>query len=246
MRAGFLNKRAFPLKQSRYSPFSNHTASTMQTHPISNDSILTALNWRYATKKFDPTRKISPADWQVLEQALVLSPSSFGLQPWKFLVITDQAIKEALVPFSWGQQQVADCSHLVVFSHRKEITPEYLDRFLQRIVEVRGVPLESLSGYRSLMAEKIFKGPLRNQIGEWNRLQAYIAFGSLLTCAAMMGIDTCPMEGLEPAKYDEILNLEERGLTTSAACPVGYRAADDPYATYPKVRFETKDLVEYI
>ena len=218
----------------------------MQTTPISTDSLLHSLNWRYATKKFDPTRKIPQAHWNVLEQALVLSPSSFGLQPWKFLVVTDPATKEALVPFSWNQRQVADCSHLVVFAYKKEINLEHIDAFLQRIVEVRGVTLESLAGYRKLMSEKIVEGPLRDQVKEWNQRQAYIAFGNFMTCAALLGIDTCPMEGLEPSKYDEILGLSERGLATAAACPTGYRAADDPYATLPKVRCETKDLVEYI
>ena len=218
----------------------------MQPTPTSSDSLLCALRWRYATKKFDPARKISPTEWAVLEEALVLSPSSFGLQPWKFLVITDQATKEALVPVSWGQRQVADCSHLVVFAHKKEMDGDYIDAFLRRIAEVRGVTLESLAAYRQLMVGKIVEGPLRAQVKEWNQRQSYIAFGNFMTCAAMMGIDTCPIEGLEPDKYDEILGLSERGLATGAACPAGYRAADDKYATLPKVRFETKDLGEYI
>ncbi len=218
----------------------------MQTTPISTDALLTSLRWRYATKKFDPTRKIPQAHWDALEEALVLSPSSFGLQPWKFLVITDQATKESLVPVSWGQQQVADCSHLVVFAYQKEMNVEHIDAFLRRMVEVRGVTLESLAAYRELMVGKIVEGPLREQVKDWNQRQAYIAFGNFMTSAALLGIDTCPIEGLEPAKYDEILGLSARGLATAAACPTGYRAADDKYATLPKVRFETKDLVEYI
>jgi len=213
---------------------------------ISNDSLLDSLRWRYATKKFDPTRKISPADWKVLEEALILSPSAFGLQPWKFIVITDQATKESLVQVSHGQRQVADCSHLVVFAHKKEMDIEYIDAYLRRIIEVRGGTMESLAGYRKMMAGTLIDGPERERIATWNQRQTYIAFGSFMTCAALMGIDTCPMEGLEPAKYDEILRLPERGLMTGAACPVGYRAADDRYAALPKVRFETKDLVEYI
>lgn len=218
----------------------------MQPNLISNDALLTQLRWRYATKQFDPTRKIPVADWKALEEALVLSPSSFGLQPWKFLVVTDQATKEALVPVSWGQRQVADCSHLVVFAYKKEITLDYIDANLQRMVDVRGGTLESLAAYRKLMSDKIIDGPLRHQIKEWNQRQAYIAFGSFMTCAALRGIDTCPMEGLEPEKYDEILGLTQRGFAAVAACPTGYRSADDRYASLPKVRFETKDLVEYI
>ncbi|MCX6967623.1 MAG: NAD(P)H-dependent oxidoreductase [Verrucomicrobia bacterium] len=218
----------------------------MQITPISTDSLVRSLCWRYAVKKFDPTRKIPQATWSALEEALMLTPSSFGLQPWKFIVITDQATKEALVPVSWNQRQVADCSHLVVFAYKKEMDLDHIDTFLQRIVEVRGVTPESLAGYRSLLVDKIIKGPLQDQIQEWNLRQSYIAFGNFMTSAALLGIDTCPMEGLEPAKYDEILGLTDRGLATAAACPTGYRATDDPYASLAKVRFEAKDLVEYI
>ena len=218
----------------------------MKQDLISNDALLQQLRWRYATKQFDATRKISTEDWCALEEALVLTPSSFGLQPWKFFVITDQATKEALVPHSCGQRQVADCSHLVVFAHRKEITAEYLEVFLRRMAEVWGVTAESLAAYRGLMEGKIFHSPLRDQIEEWNRRQTYIAMGNFMTCAALRGIDTCPMEGFESAKYDEILGLAERGLSAALVCPAGYRAAADKYATLPKVRFETRDLVEYI
>ena len=218
----------------------------MNPNLISNDALLEQLRWRYATKQFDPARKISADDWNALEEALVLTPSSFGLQPWKFLVITDPAIKASLVPFSWGQQQVADCSHLVVFSHLKEIDAEYLERFLQSVVDARGVTMESLAAYRGLMESKIFNSPLRDQIQEWNHRQTYTALGSFMTCAALRGIDTCPMEGLVPAKYDEILGLTERGLTTGAACPAGYRAADDAYAGHRKVRFEKQNVIEHI
>ena len=217
----------------------------MHPSPISNASLLDSLRWRYATKKFDPSRKISPADWQTLEEALVLSPSAFGLQPWKFIVITDQATKEALVPVSWGQRQVADCSHLVVFAHKKLIDADFVEENLRRIAEVRGMPMESLAGYRKVIAGTLFEGPASGQLEAWSQRQTFIALGNFMTCAAMMGIDTCPMEGLIPAKYDEILGLTERGLTTGAACPAGYRAADDPYAKHPKVRFEKKDVLEY-
>lgn len=216
-------------------------------HPtIPTDALLHSLRWRYATKKFDPTRKIPQADWNVLEEALVLSPSAFGLQPWKFIVITDPAVKESLVSVSHGQRQVADCSHLVVFAHKKEMDLDYIDAYLRRIVEVRGGTMEALAGYRQMMSGTLIDGPEREGIANWNQRQTYIAFGTFMTCAALMGIDTCPMEGLEPAKYDEILGLAARGLTTGAACPAGYRAADDRYASLAKVRFETKDLVEYI
>ena len=117
---------------------------------------------------------------------------------------------------------------------------------MQRIAEVRGVPLESLAGYRKLIAANLLDGTAREQHAAWNQRQTYIAFGNFVTCAALLGIDTCPMEGIDSAKYDEILGLTERGFATGAACPAGYRAAGDPYATHPKVRFSTEQMVEYI
>lgn len=218
----------------------------MDSHTLSPDLLLRALRWRYATKKFDPSRKIAAEEWKALEEALVLTPSAFGLQPWKFLVITDQATKEKLVPASWGQRQVADCSHLVVFTHKRDLSSEFIEKYLRRIAEVRGVSLESLEGFRKVIAGTVIDGPAAEHIQFWNQRQTYLAFGSFMTCAALLGIDTCPIEGLLPAQYDEILGLAERGLTTGAACPAGYRAADDRYATLPKVRFAPEDVLEYI
>ena len=213
---------------------------------ISNDLLLQQLRWRYATKKFDATRKIPDTDWKALEHALILTPSSFGLQPWKFIVIKDPDVREALVPFSWGQRQVAEASHFVVFAIKTNLTKDDVDAYIARIAEVRSVSVESLAPFRELMMGKIIEGPLRAQLDEWTKRQAYIALGNFMTCAALLGIDTCPMEGIEPGKYDEILKLPERGLATAVACPAGYRAADDKYAAMPKVRFKAEELIDYV
>jgi nitroreductase len=212
----------------------------------SNEAVLNALNWRYATKQFDPARRIPETDWKTLEEALILSPSAFGLQPWKFLVITDQATKEKLVPVSWNQRQVADCSHLVIFAHPKTLDLDFVDRFLKRTAEVRGVPVESLAGYREVITKSLLEGPEQDTLSSWSRRQTFIALGNFLTTAALLGIDACPMEGIAPSEYDRILGLDQRGLVTCAACPVGYRAETDKYATLAKVRFEPKDVIEYI
>jgi len=208
---------------------------------VSPSSILDALQFRYATKQFDPARKIDAATWSALEQSLVLTPSSFGLQPWKFLVITDHAVREQLVEHSWGQRQVADCSHLVVMAVRTSVDEAYIDRFIARIAEVRGVPAQSLAGYRGMMA-----GSLGMMTPDWAAKQAYIALGQFMLAAAMLGLDTCPMEGFLPAKYDEILGLSSQGLTTAVLCPAGYRAATDKYATLPKVRWAADDVIARI
>jgi nitroreductase len=212
---------------------------------ITGESLLQQLTWRYATKKFDPAKKVSTADWAVLEQALILTASSYGLQPWKFIVVTDPALKAKLRPASWNQSQVEDCSHLVVFTAKQEVSEADVDRFIARIAEVRGASVDSLAGYKGFMVGDLVNGARAAIIKEWAARQAYIAMGNLLTSAAVLGIDTCPFEGIEPAKYDEILGLAGTGYATVAACPVGYRAADDKYASAPKVRFQAKDVVDH-
>lgn len=213
---------------------------------ITTQQLLDAQNWRYATKIFDATKKI-PADvWQTLEQTLVLSPSSFGLQPYRFLIVQDAAKLAALLPHSWGQKQVVDCSHYVVFTARTALTKEEIDRFIARIIEVRHVPAESLKFYRDMMIGDLINGARSKIIGEWATRQAYIALGNLMTSAALIGVDACPMEGIVPAEYDKILGLTDSGYQTVVACALGYRAANDKYATLPKVRFEAKDLVQHL
>jgi nitroreductase len=212
---------------------------------LSGDSLIQQLDWRYATKKFDPSKKIPAADWSVLEKALVLTPSSYGLQPWKFIIVTDPALKAKLRPASWNQSQVEDCSHLVVFAAKQDITEADLDRFIARTAEVRGATIESLAGYKGYMMGDLVSGARHAIIKEWATRQTYIAMGNLLTSAAVLGIDACPFEGIEPAKYDEILGLVGSGYATVAACPLGYRSAEDKYASLPKVRFVAKDVIDH-
>jgi nitroreductase len=205
--------------------------------------LLQALNWRYATKIFDPNRQI-PADiWATLEKSLLLTPSSYGLQPYRFLLVADAAKRAALLPHSWNQKQVVDCSHFVVFTARTAMTDADVDKLIQRISQVRGVPAESLGTYRGMMLGDIVNGPRGPVAHEWAARQAYIALGSLMTCAAVLGVDACPMEGLDPAAYDRVLGLEDGPYKTVVACALGYRAATDKYASLPKVRFDTADLI---
>lgn len=218
----------------------------MTTTNISTDSLLQQLQWRYATKKFDPARKIPAADWQSLEQALVLTPSSYGLQPMKFLVITDPVVREKLVPVSWGQRQPADCSHYVVFAARVANTEAHVDRYLARIAEVRGGSVEAQAGFRKMLVSDVVHGPRGQRALDWATNQAYIALGHFMTSAALLGIDTCPMEGFVPEKYDEILDLPAQGFHAAVACAAGYRAADDKYSAVPKVRFPADELIAHI
>jgi nitroreductase len=212
--------------------------------PISTPDLLDALIWRYATKKFDPTKAISAETWAALEDALVLTPSSYGLQPWKFVVVTSPELKEKLKPFSWNQAQVTDCSHYVVFTIKKNLTAADVDRFVARTAEVRSVPVESIAGYRNMMVSDVVNGARSFNVNEWATRQAYIALGNFMTSAALVGVDTCPMEGIEPVNYDKTLDLAEAGYATVVACAAGYRAEDDKYAELAKVRFAKSEIVD--
>jgi len=212
---------------------------------ISTNTLLARLNWRYATKKFDPARKIPTATWVALEQALVLSPSSYGLQPYRFLVITDPKLRETLKPLAWGQPQVTEASHLVVFARKTTMTEADVTKFVNLTTDARSMPRGSLQSYYDMMVGDLVKGPRNARVGEWAARQTYIALGNLLTAAALLGIDACPMEGLDPAKFDEVLGLPARGYSTVCACALGYRAADDKYATAKKVRYPAGELIEH-
>lgn len=207
---------------------------------------LKQLHWRYATKKFDPSKKISPANWQVLEQSLVLSPSSFGIQPWQFFVIRNPEIRQKLLAHSWGQTPVVNASHLVVFATKNDINDQDVDRHLQRMAEVQQIPAENLAGFGKLVKGFINKPPYPLDLKEWAGKQAYIALGFFMTCAAMLEIDTLPMEGFIPAKYDEVLELNSQGYSSVVVCAAGYRADDDKYANQPKVRFPTEEIIQYV
>jgi nitroreductase len=217
--------------------------STATLDAISPDTLLEALNWRYATKAFDPARRIPEATWKALEASLVLTPSSYGLQPYQFLVVEDPELRAKLRPESWGQSQITDASHLVVFLARKDLTAGYVDQYLARIAEVRGQKVEDLAGFRTMLMGNLVDHVKGAPIPEWAGRQAYLAFGQLMQTAALMGIDACPMEGLDPKAYDRILGLEGGDYRTVAVCALGYRSESDAYASLPKVRLRTEHLV---
>ncbi|GIL18779.1 MAG: NAD(P)H-dependent oxidoreductase [Oligoflexia bacterium] len=213
---------------------------------IDTQMLLTQLNWRYATKKFDATKKIPQDQWEALEEVLRLSPSSYGTQPWKFLIVQDQEVRKKLTPVTWNQAQVESCSHYVVITTLRKVTPEYLHKYIQRVAEVRGSTLEQLQGFEAMLNKDLVQGPRSQTIAHWAQRQAYIAMGNLMNAAAFMGIDTCPLEGLEAEKYNEILGLQNSDYQVVAAVACGYRSADDKYSQIKKVRFEKKDVIEHI
>ncbi|MCP9859274.1 NAD(P)H-dependent oxidoreductase [Cyanobium sp. Cruz-8D1] len=210
------------------------------------EDIAGALRWRYATKSFKAGARIPSATWAALEDALVQSPSSYGLQPWKFLVIEDTALRSSLKPHSWDQSQITDCSHLVVFLARRTIEAADLDRLIQATAEARGLNPEQLAPYRGMMEKDLIHGPRSAVIDRWASNQVYIALGTFLTAAALLSVDTCPIEGFSPADYDRILELESSPYRSCVVCAAGYRDPEDRYAALAKVRYKAADLIETI
>ena len=206
--------------------------------------LLEQMKWRYATKQFNPDKKIPDDVWTALEDILVLTPSSYGLQPWKFIVVTDPKVKEQLKPISWGQSQITDCSHLVVFTIKKNLSAADVDRFIESTATTRGDSVESLAGYRGMIVSDLVEGPRSMDINHWSARQAYIALGNLMTSAAVLGIDTCALEGIEPPNYDKVLGLNTKEYMTVVGCALGYRSEDDKYATLEKVRYPKSAVLE--
>ena len=204
------------------------------------------MEWRYATKHFDPNKKISADVWNALERALILTPTSYGLQPYRFIVLTNAEKRAELLAHSWKQPQVTDCSHYVVLTARTKMTEADVDRWIQRMAEVRKMPVETLAAYRGMMIGDIVHGTRGKVSHEWAVRQAYIALGNLMTCAAVLGVDACPMEGIVPHEYDSVLELHNSGYATAVACALGYRADNDKYAALPKARFDAAELVRKI
>lgn len=203
--------------------------------------ILEALNWRYAVKQFSD-KKVSDLDLKQLMNAVCLSPSAYGLQPYKVLLIESAEIKNKLLPFSYEQEQVIQCSHLLVFTVDTELDNKIINRYIEQHMKIANISTDELEDYAELMRSDINNKTSEQRL-EWAHQQAYIALGNLLTSAALMRIDSCPMSGIDFAAYDEILNLSVKNLTTSFICPIGYRHQDDVHANNPKIRFDYDDIV---
>ncbi|WP_318344186.1 NAD(P)H-dependent oxidoreductase [Flagellimonas baculiformis] len=209
------------------------------------NSVLEHRTWRYATKKFDATKKVSDQDLETLLEATRLSASSYGLQPYHIFVISDQETKEKLRPASWGQSQITDASHIIVFANAKDFGEELVDDFIENTSSTRNIPAENLKGYSDFMKSKLVSLPLDAK-DTWTAKQAYIAFGNLMQAAAELKIDTCPMEGFEPEKYNEILGLEEKNLNAAVVLAIGYRSEKDATQHLPKVRKSKEELFTLI
>ena len=211
---------------------------------ISHRQILNQLHWRYAAKRFDPQRKISFQDWQVLSESLRLAPSSYGLQPWKFILVQNPELRQKLQAVSRNQAQVTECSHFVVICYRKSLTEADVQKHISNIAITRNVTLDSLSEYQKGTVNSLINGPRSKSIGFWAQRQAYIAMGFLMMNAAHLEIDTCPMEGIETAAYETLLGMQNSEYGVVAAVAIGYRHPEDKYSQTKKVRFSENQVFE--
>ncbi|SIR36567.1 NAD(P)H-dependent oxidoreductase [Maribacter ulvicola] len=208
-------------------------------------ALLNKLNWRYATKKFDHSKKVSSENLKILLEAARLTASSYGLQPYHFYVIEEANIRTKLKKASFDQPQITDASHLLVLANKPTFDATMIDDYIANIMAVRGLSKDDLLGFSQTM-----KSTLLDQAdtfkGSWTSNQAYIVLGNLMTVAAEMKIDTCPMEGFDKAQYNEILGLTDKGLNTAVVLAVGYRSADDATQNYPKVRYSKEQIITHI
>lgn len=203
------------------------------------------LHWRYATKKFDPNRIVSEEDLNILLEAIRLSASSYGLQPYEVIVVKDSDLKEKLKPAAFGQPQITDSSYLLVFAYNTNVDEEYLDKFIKNNSETRDQPIENFKGLRDMIQNAVlgFSDEMKET---WASRQVYIALGNLLSAAAEMKIDTCPMEGFNPSEFDEILDLKSKNLKSVALTTIGYRSEEDQLKDAKKVRKSKEELFTII
>jgi len=194
-----------------------------------------SLEWRYATKRFDLTRKVPEKDLHILKQAIQLSASSYGLQLYKVCIIESESLKAQLKPVSWDQNQITSASHLFVFCNYAKINKKDINKHIELTSHIRNIPVKELSGYGDFIKNKLDEKQ-EHEKTNWLERQPYIALGNLLSACASLKIDACPIEGFEPAMYNKILGLDEQGLNACVVAAIGYRHPNDPVQGLPKVR----------
>ena len=200
------------------------------------------LEWRYATKEFDVNKKVSEEDLTGLLEDANLSATAYGLQPFEFVVVSNQEVKDSLVEHSYGQKQVAENSHLVVLAARTDIDENYITEYTERIEKIRDLPKGSVDEFKNMMLSVFTNMPQQDKM-VWAQKQAYIILGTLMVSAASRKIDSCPMEGFDPEAYDKVLGLTEKNLHATLAFPIGYRLETDKTQQYIKVRKSLDDIV---
>lgn len=201
-----------------------------------------ALRWRYATKKFDKSKILSVEKMEILKNSFHLTATSYGLQPLKLIVIQDKELQQKLVSYSFNQEQVSTASHVLILCIEKRVDKKFIEKYFNLVHQIRSTPKEILNPFKNFLIGDFEKKP-EIEIKAWAINQAYLALGTLLTVCATEAIDSCPMEGFEPEKYDELLGLDEMNLESVLVLPVGYRAEDDVFSEFKKVRRELSDVI---
>lgn len=207
-------------------------------------SLIENLEWRYATKRMTG-EKVSDQKLNEILDATRLSASSFGLQPYTVLVVSNPEIKLQLQKAAYGQPQLAESSHVLVFCVPQTIKAADVEAFIALVAETRGIPVEVLKGYQDAILGTV-NSLSDEQAQIWAAKQAYIALGTALTAAATLHIDACPMEGFNKAEFDSILGLKEKGLLSMVIMPIGFRSAEDQMAGAIKVRKDKEQLFQFI
>jgi nitroreductase len=201
-----------------------------------------SLKWRYAVKKFNNNKSLTETQINTLKDAFNLTATSYGLQPLKLVVLNNKMIQKELVAHSWNQSQVVDASHLLVICIPKQYSSEEVKKYFSLVQEIRNTPAEINQPFKEFLTAEIEK-KTQEELFLWNKNQAYIALGNLLTICALEKIDSCPMEGFIPEKYNEVLKLDTHNLTATLVLPVGFRAEDDYMKDLKKVRKNIRDVV---
>ena len=206
-----------------------------------NDQLIDALEWRYATKKYDSAFELDPKDKATLEQVLQFTPSSYGLQPLHYIWLEDQKLLEQTKNLAWNQEQITDAAAVLVLCTLTTLDGKYLDAHIDLTRDTRSMQEEQIQGFRAHLHTAVATKP-DHEIRLWNDKQAYIALGQLLTACSLLQLDATPMEGFDPIALDELLQLKEKGLHSVLICTIGKRAADDHYQHLQKVRRPKKSL----
>jgi nitroreductase len=205
-------------------------------------TIIENLNWRYATKAFDTSRELQAADLEYILEAGRMSATSYGLQPFKIVVVTDPAKKQVLMGHAWNQAQVASNGALIILAARTDVDEAMISDYTARIEATRELPAGATDGYKDMMVGSLMAHPVEHRT-IWAQKQAYIALGTMMAAAAELKIDGCPMEGFSTEGFDEVLGLKAHNLTASVIFPVGYRAESDATQHYAKVRRTAEDMI---
>jgi nitroreductase len=204
------------------------------------------LQWRYAVKKFDEHKYLSNEQVETLKEAFNLTATSYGLQPIKLVIVQNKELQQQLVEHSWNQQQVAQASHLLIFCIDTRLTENDVEKYFERVQDIRETPDEIINPFRDYLKTLISSKTVED-LTSWAKNQAYLAMGNLLTVCANERIDSCPMEGFVPQKYDEVLDLISKNLNSVLVLPVGFRAEDDFMKDQKKVRKSLDEIViEYV